>query len=142
MPIKSIKMKISKNKKKYVSFSCPKDHSTKKLGSQVKRCDLQPANGRTDTHESENRGHPFRVSGVFPSTYDQGSAQQKQVIQWRSCRNLLATFWYMIHEDHTTGHLSVSKIVEVVKFWGNPILIYYYVPLMGLTTRKQLQTQQ
>ena len=29
---------------------------------------------------------------------------------------LLATFWYMIHEDHTTGHLSVSKIVEVVTF--------------------------
>ena len=40
----------------------------------------------------------------------------------------------MIHEDHMTGHLS--EIVEVVKFWGNPIMMYYYVPLMGLTTRK------
>ena len=29
----------------------------------------------TDTHESDYCGHPFRVSGVFPSTYHQGSAQ-------------------------------------------------------------------
>ena len=29
----------------------------------------------TDTHESDCCGHPFRVSGVFPSTYHQGSAQ-------------------------------------------------------------------
>ena len=27
----------------------------------------------TDTHESEYRGHPFMVSGTFPSTYHQGS---------------------------------------------------------------------
>ena len=32
MPIKSVKMEISKNKK-CVFFSCPKDHSTQKLGS-------------------------------------------------------------------------------------------------------------
>ena len=30
---------------------------------------------QTDTHESDYCGHPFRVSGVFPSTYHQGSAQ-------------------------------------------------------------------
>ena len=30
---------------------------------------------RTDTHESDYCGHPFRVSGVFPSTCHQGSAQ-------------------------------------------------------------------
>ena len=29
----------------------------------------------TYTHESEYRGHPFRFSGFFPSTYHQGSAQ-------------------------------------------------------------------
>ena len=40
-------MKISKNKK-CVFFSCPKDHSIQKLGSQVKRCDLQPPDGQTD----------------------------------------------------------------------------------------------
>ena len=30
---------------------------------------------QTDRHESEYRGHPFRVSGIFPSTYHQGSVQ-------------------------------------------------------------------
>ena len=30
----------------------------------------------TQTHESEYRGHLFRVSGIFPSTYHQGSVQQ------------------------------------------------------------------
>ena len=29
----------------------------------------------TDKHESEYKGHPFRVSEIFPSTYHQGSAQ-------------------------------------------------------------------
>ena len=29
----------------------------------------------TDTHESGYCGHPFKVSGIFPSTYHQGSAQ-------------------------------------------------------------------
>ena len=33
MSIKSLKMKISTKKKKCVSFSCPKDHSSQKLGS-------------------------------------------------------------------------------------------------------------
>ena len=28
-----------------------------------------------DTHGSEYRGHPLRVSGFFPSTYHQGSVQ-------------------------------------------------------------------
>ena len=31
----------------------------------------------TDTHESEYRGQPFRVSGMFPSTYHQGLVQYK-----------------------------------------------------------------
>ena len=30
---------------------------------------------QTDTHKSDYCGHPFRVSGVFPSTYHQGLAQ-------------------------------------------------------------------
>ena len=34
---------------------------------------------QTDTHESENRGHPFRVSGIFPSTDHQGSVQRMVV---------------------------------------------------------------
>ena len=49
MYIKSVKMKILKNKKKCVFFSCPKDHSTQKSDSQVKRCALQPGYRQTDT---------------------------------------------------------------------------------------------
>ena len=31
---------------------------------------------QTDTHESEYRGHHFRVSRFFPSTYHQGSVKK------------------------------------------------------------------
>ena len=42
-PLKGPKIKISK-KKKCVFDSCPKDYYAKKLGSQVKNCDLQVKN--------------------------------------------------------------------------------------------------
>ena len=45
---------------------------TRFLGQKV--CSV--ARLQTDTHESEYRGHPFRVSGIFPSTYHQESVQQ------------------------------------------------------------------
>ena len=37
-------------------------------------------NGQTERHESENIGHPFRVSGFIknPSTYHQGAVQFRQ----------------------------------------------------------------
>ena len=64
-------MYISK-KTKSVSFSCPKDHS--KIGFLgQKMCSV--ARLQTDTHQSEYRGHPFSVSGRFPSSYHQGSVQ-------------------------------------------------------------------
>ena len=43
------KRKNENFEKKCVSFSYPKDHSTKKLGSQAKRCALQPVHRRTHT---------------------------------------------------------------------------------------------
>ena len=49
MSIKSLKRKF-RRKKICVSFSCPKDHSIKKLGSLAKRCVLQPVHTQTDTH--------------------------------------------------------------------------------------------
>ena len=42
------------------------------------------ANKQTDTYESDYCGHPFRVSGVFPSTYHQGSAQFISNIRWEN----------------------------------------------------------
>ena len=68
--------KISKIKK-CVSFSCPKDPSVQKLGSQAKRCALQlgdrQTDRQTDRHESEYRGHPFRVSGFFKFSFNLSS---------------------------------------------------------------------
>ena len=47
-----------------------------------KNCDQQLAYSDTDRqtyrHESDYCGHPFRVSGVFPSTQHQGSGQLPQ----------------------------------------------------------------
>ena len=45
------------------------------LGQKVCPVARGQTDRRTDTHESDYRGHPFRVSRVFPSTYHQGSAQ-------------------------------------------------------------------
>ena len=64
--------------KKMCSFSCLKDHSTQKirfLGQKVCSVACEHTDGHTDTHKSEYRGHPFTVSGIFPSTYHQGSVQ-------------------------------------------------------------------
>ena len=78
-------MKISKNKKMrfFLMFQGSLNTKIRFLGQKVcsvarEHTDRQ-TDGRTDrqtdTHESDYCGHPFRVSGVFPSTYHQGSAQ-------------------------------------------------------------------
>ena len=68
-------MKISKNKKMRFFLMSQGSFNPKIrfLGQKV----YPVARGRTDTdtHESDYCGHPFRVSGVFPSSYHQGSAQ-------------------------------------------------------------------
>ena len=48
------------------------------LGQKVCTAARERTDGHTDRHESDYCGHPFRVSGVFPSTYHQGSAQKKK----------------------------------------------------------------
>ena len=141
-------MKISKNKK-CVSFSYPKDHSTQKLGSYVKRCALQPGyrqtdknyqcykrlsiksvkmkiskskkcvsfsyptdpatqkfdSQQTDRHESDYCGHPFRVSGVFPSTCHQGLAQK------------CSSFFLFRHVFSGDGELSNLQINFSLLVW-------------------------
>ena len=80
MTIKSVKMKISKNKKNFVSH-VPRIILPK---NQVPRSNDVPyrlfTDGRTDGHTHTHRqsdycGHLFRVSGFFPSIYHQGLAQ-------------------------------------------------------------------
>ena len=45
------------------------------LGQKVCPVARSRTDTQTDRHQSEYRGHPFRVSGIFPSTFHQGSAQ-------------------------------------------------------------------
>ena len=71
-------MKISTNKKMrfFLMSQGSLNPKIRFLGQKV--CPV--ARGHTDRqthrHESDYCGHPFRVSGVLPSTYHQGSAQQ------------------------------------------------------------------
>ena len=77
MPIKSVKMKISKNKKMrfFVISQGYARFLAQKLWSVARVQRHRQTHRHTDRHESDYRGHPFRVSGVFPSPYHQGSAQ-------------------------------------------------------------------
>ena len=77
MPIKSVKMKISKNKKMcfFLMSQGSLDPKIRFIGQKVCSVARVQTDTQTDRHESEYRGHPFRVSGIFPSTYHQGSAQ-------------------------------------------------------------------
>ena len=82
MPIKSVKMKISKNKKMRFFLMSQGSLYPKIRFLAKKRCSVarvqthRQTDRQTDTHESEYRGHPFRVSGIFPSTYYQGAVQK------------------------------------------------------------------
>ena len=74
-------MKISKNKKMRFFLMSQGSLSPKIRFLGQKVCSVArvqrdtQTDRQTDTHESENRGHPFRVSGIFPSTYHQGAVQ-------------------------------------------------------------------
>ena len=66
MPIKSVKMKISKRKNIMSQGSL--DPKNRFLCQKVCYVAHARTDRHTDRHESEYRGHPFRVSGFFPST--------------------------------------------------------------------------
>ena len=66
-------------------------------------------NRQTDRHESEYRGHPFRVSGFFtnfPSTYHQGAVQKRE-------KKSLQKFYFDLKRDK-----KLSKNIFFHK--GNP----------------------
>ena len=72
-------MKISKNKKMrfFLMSQGSLDPKIRFLGQNVCSVAREQTDTQTDRHESEYRGYPFRVSGFFPSTYHQGSAQKR-----------------------------------------------------------------
>ena len=82
MAIKSGKMTISKNKKMrfFIMSQGSVNPKIRFLGQKVCSVARLQTDTQTDRHESDYRGHPFRVSGVFPSTYHQGSAQKSKFL--------------------------------------------------------------
>ena len=64
-------MEISKKMRFFLMSQGSINPKIRFLGQKV--CSV--AHLHTGRHESDYCGHPFRVSGVFPSTYHQGSAQ-------------------------------------------------------------------
>ena len=71
-------MKISKNEKmRFFPMSQGSlNPKSKFLGQRMCSVDWERTETQTDRHENEYRGHPFRVSRFFPSTYHQGSVQK------------------------------------------------------------------
>ena len=97
MLIMSVKMTISKNKKmRFLLMSQGSlNPKIKFLGQKV--CSVARERIDTHTHESDYCGHPFRVSGVFPSTYHQGSAQKGK----EKKRYSFAMFGQLLYCKHT-----------------------------------------
>ena len=120
MPIKSVKMKISKNKKMRF-FLMSQGSLTPKirfLGHKV--CPV--ARVRTDTHESDYWGHPFRVSGFFfKFSFNLSSRRgpiNTKTNEWMALANILfletiITLYLGNSEDviefrHIITHISIS----------------------------------
>ena len=82
MPIKSVKMKISKNKKMrfFLMSQGSLDPKIRFIGQKVCSVARVQTDRQTHRHESEYRGHPFRVSGMFPSTYHNPKMDKKFLI--------------------------------------------------------------
>ena len=104
MPIKSVKMKISKNKKMrfFLMSQGSLDPKIRFLGQKVCSVARVQTHRQTHRHESEYRGHPFRVSGIFPSTYHQGSVQLY----------LINTDLLMNQRIHTCACRSIGPILD------------------------------
>ena len=71
MPIKSVKMKISKNKKMrfFLMSQGSLGPKIRFIGQKVCSVARVHTDRQTDTKVNTEDGHPFRVSGMFPSTY-------------------------------------------------------------------------
>ena len=83
----------------------------------------------TDTHESENRGHPFGVSAIFPSTYHQGSVQYGRLWDCFAFKLFIKlSLWIFWHHDfgfmRTVGEGDVSLRINQ---WGLVMSLVFVV---------------
>ena len=108
---------------KYLSIMC-----TEKTVISSSRTETQ-RHRQTDRHESENRGHPFRVSGVFPSTYHQGS-DQLQITYGLCISFVIAISLYTIFLSKFKLEFDVSIIMIVI------LLYKLYIPYGHKKTQK------
>ena len=78
MPIKSVKMKISKNKKMrfFLMFQGSSNPKIRFLAQKLWSVARVQRHSDTDRQTHTKVNTEFRVSGFFPSIYHQGSAQK------------------------------------------------------------------
>ena len=72
---------------------------------------------QTDRHERENRGHPFRVSGLFsnfPSIYHQRAVQYKAKTQAMPFLNSFTSFIFLSSTGQVTDAFIISNTGELL----------------------------
>ena len=67
--------------------------------------------------------HPFRVSGVFPSTYHQGSAQKYHRIH-KNEKNIEIFMFYVVPQDAWSQNVMMLGRLVVVKKRGTIGTVY------------------
>ena len=121
MPIKSVKMKISKNKKMrfFLMSQGSLNPKIRFLGQNVWSAAPSQTDRQTDT-QSDYWGHPFRVSGLCPSTYHQGSAQYLENTYLRYIfitKMFWCFFWYWMALYLLGRERAVQLGVMLVSSW-------------------------
>ena len=75
--------------------------------------------------DSEYRGHPFRFSGIFPSTYHQGSVQQfyskfigvESSVYVPFCSTLDCLFPWVVQDNRVTAEARCGYFSCVIDRW-------------------------
>ena len=119
MPMKSVKMKISK---KSVFFSGPKDYSTQNLGSKAKKWAMQPADRQTDrqTHTQtvgQTDRHTDRGASSDLMLQEDVELKQPPVPLALGHAHSLVTLhlelteWKVLRQSDGQGHTDLSHLV-------------------------------
>ena len=98
---------------------------------------------QTDRHESEYWGHPFRVSGFFPSTYHQGSAQKSFFLMSQGSLNQKCASHVKRCALYDTTHTKVKTEDTLSGFqeFFRPILPQYTLKHLFLLSDTSMKCQ-